>query len=186
MRFNVVFVGSVSGGKTSIIKKKLGQDISQHVSTIAVDFASMKLNDIDVSVWDTCGQERFKSITSSYFMRGHVFVLVHDVLDSTVDDDLEKWRLDIVNNRPARHDPVVIVVTNKVDLHPFCHSDVAEWISHHTFDHVHTSAKTGEGIDKLFAQIHDAIVVHQSDWLSPSLPSLPVMPESKLSPGCIC
>lgn len=186
MRYNIVFVGSVGGGKTSIIKKRMNEDTTKHVSTIAVDFVPMDLDDVKVSVWDTCGQERFMSITSSYFMRGHVFVLVHDVSDSSVSADLEKWRCDIVSKRPARHKPVVIVVSNKSDIQPFCSSDVTDWVSNNVFDHVYTSAKTGEGIPELFEQIKSAIVVHQSDWLSPSLPALPEQPELKDSPGCVC
>tara|TARA_B110000046_G_C12787004_1_gene311439 strand:+ start:117 stop:677 length:561 start_codon:yes stop_codon:yes gene_type:complete len=186
MRYNIVFVGSVSGGKTSIIKKRLGQNTTKHVSTIAVDFVPMDLDESKVSVWDTCGQERFMSITSSYFMRGHVFVLVHDVSDSTVSNDLEKWRRDIVSKAPARHSPVIIVVSNKADIQPFCSTAVTEWVSRHVFDHVYTSAETGEGIDKLFAQIKSAILVHQTDWCAPSLPALPAQSEMVASPGCAC
>jgi len=187
MRFNIVLVGSVSGGKTSIIKKKINcLGASKHVSTIAVDYVPLKLGDFDVSVWDTCGQERFMSITSSYFMRGHVFVLVHDVIDSDVLQDLEKWRLEITKKKPARHSPVIIVVSNKIDLTPFCSQPVSDWVSDHMFDHMYTSAKTGEGIDALFTKIKDAITVHQSDWMSPSLPALPLMPDVDNSPGCAC
>lgn len=186
MRFNVVFVGSVGGGKTSIIKRRLNEDTSKHVSTIAVDFVPMDLDDMKVSVWDTCGQERFMAITSSYFMRGHIFVLVHDVMDSTVSEDLERWRKTIVSKRPARHEPVIIVVSNKTDLHPFCSSEVTDWVNDNMFDHVFTSAKSGEGIGKLFEQIKDAILVHQSEWMAPSLPVLPQQPDSVASPGGSC
>ena len=92
MRFNVVFVGSVGGGKTSIIQKYFrNESTSKHVSTIAVDFIPTVMDDVAMSVWDTCGQERFSAITSSYFMRGHVFVLVHDISDSTLNEDIKKW-----------------------------------------------------------------------------------------------
>ena len=117
--------------KPRLSKKKTNQSKASHVSTIAVDFVTMKLGDFDASVWDTCGQERFMSITSSYFMRGHVFVLVHDVIDSDVMQDLEKWRKEIVKKKPARHSPVIIVVSNKIDLAPFCSQPVSEWISKH-------------------------------------------------------
>lgn len=185
MRFNIVFVGSVGGGKTSIVQKYTNKD-TKITSTIAVDFIPIELNDIKMSIWDTCGQERFMAITSSYFMRGHVFILVHDILDSTVAKDLEKWRQDIVNKKPPRHQPIIIVVTNKVDLHSVCTEEVSAWINEHSFEHVYTSAKNGEGIKNLFQKIHDAVVVHQSEWLSPSLPALPGMPETKKSPGCAC
>ena len=188
MRFNVVFVGSVGGGKTSIIQKYFhkDRDVSKHVSTIAVDFIPTIIDDIAMSIWDTCGQERFMSITSSYFMRGHVFVLVHDVADSMLKTDLKKWHDDILNKRPGRHDPVIIVVSNKTDVHPFCAEDIREWVNENMFDHVYTSAKTGENIQKLFKKIRDAIVVHQSDWLAPTLPALPVSDTPEPSPGCSC
>ena len=98
MRFNVVFVGSVGGGKTSIIQKYFHRDepLSKYVSTIAVDYVTTIIDDVEMSIWDTCGQERFLSITSSYFMRGHVFVLVHDIHDSILKTDLIKWHQDIL------------------------------------------------------------------------------------------
>ena len=91
-----------------------------------------------------------------------------------------------IEKRPARHDPVIIVVSNKVDLHPFCHDDVLSWVKEHSFDHMYTSAKTGENIQKLFEKIRDAILVHQTDWLAPSLPALPITESFKPAPGCSC
>lgn len=188
MRFNIVFVGSVGGGKTSIINRYFHKkaDMEKHVSTIAVDFVPTVIDDVAMSIWDTCGQERFMAITSSYFMRGHVFVLVHDISDSTVKNDLEKWHQDIVKKRPARHEPVIIVVSNKTDLKAFCADEISDWTRENSFDHMFTSAKTGENVDALFKKIRDAVLVHQTDWLSPSLPALPITETTKEAPGCSC
>ena len=187
MRYNIVFVGSVGAGKTSVISKySKGHVDSEPMSTIAVDFVPITLGDFQVSVWDTCGQERFMSLTSSYFMRGHVFVLMHDVSDSSINTDLKKWYSAIVKDGPPRHAPVVIVVSNKTDLAPFCPQDMKNWIDENQFDHVYTSAKTGEGVVELFQKIKDAVVVHQSDWLAPSLPVLAATEELRTAPGCMC
>lgn len=184
MRYNIVFVGSVGAGKTSLIRKYQSKGIKV-ASTLAVDFLPLELGDFKVSVWDTCGQERFMSITSSYFARGHVFVLVHDISDSTVSEDLKNWYKTISEKSARLHDPVVIIVSNKTDLNPFASSEVTSWVKEHTFDHIYTSAVTGEGIDNLFTKIHDAIVVHQAEWMSPSLPALPSEPVRR-APGCSC
>ena len=186
MRYNVVLVGSVVSGKTSIVKCQQKEPINKHGSTICVDCVTVDIGDISITLWDTCGQERFKSITSSYFMRGHVFLLVHDIADSNVSDDLEKWRTEIMKNKPARHTPIIIIVSNKIDLQPFCNDKISDWVRENALDHVFTSAKTGEGIDNLFEQVKAAVIVHQTEWLSPSLPSLPTVPESQPSPGCSC
>jgi small GTP-binding protein len=187
MRYNVVFVGSVGAGKTSVITKYCkGTPGTETTSTIAVDYVPLTLGDVQVSVWDTCGQERFLSLTKSYFMRGHVFVLVHDIASSTIGDDLKKWYQCIVREKPARHTPVVIVVSNKTDLAPFCDSAIVNWVGEHNFDHLYTSAVSGEGIAQLFAQIKNAVVVHQSEWLAPSLPTLSATTELRTAPGCMC
>lgn len=187
MRYNIVFVGSVGAGKTSVITKFCrGTTDLATKSTIAVDHIPLSLGDIDVSVWDTCGQERFMSLTNSYFMRGHVFVLVHDISSSSIVDDLKKWYQRISTSNPARHNPVVIVVSNKTDLAPFCEHAIEQWINEHNFDHVYTSAISGEGIQELFVQIKDAVLVHQSDWLAPSLPTLAATDSLRTAPGCMC
>lgn len=188
MRFNVVFVGSVGGGKTSIIQRYFhkNKDITKHVSTIAVDFIPTIIDDVEMSIWDTCGQERFMAITSSYFMRGHIFVLVHDISDSILKTDLKKWHEDILKKRPSRHEPVIIVVSNKTDTKPFCSEEIRCWITENMFDHMYTSAKTGENVVELFQKIRDAILVHQTDWMAPSLPALPLPDKELPAPGCSC
>jgi len=183
MRYNIVFVGNVGAGKTSIIHRYLKKP-GQTVSTLAVDFVPIEYEDIKMSIWDTCGQERFEAITSSYFARGHVFVLVHDIKDESP-AFLQKWFTQIQNKSPQRHEPVIIVVSNKTDLYPFASTDVTSWVKDHMFDHIYTSAVSGEGIANLFSKMKDAVVVHQADWLSPSLPALPVQPPVN-SPGCNC
>jgi len=183
MRYNVVFVGSVGAGKTSIIRRFINKSAAT-TSTIAVDFIPIEIDTIQMSIWDTCGQERFASITSSYFSRGHVFVLVHDIQDDSP-VKLQKWYKEIEDKTPQRHESVVVVVSNKTDVHPFASTIITSWIKEHGFDHIYTSAISGEGIENLFSKIKDAVVVHQADWLSPSLPALPAQPTVK-SPGCSC
>lgn len=187
MHYNVVFVGSVGAGKTSVISKYIkGHVDKEQRSTIAVDFVHITLGDFDVSVWDTCGQERFMSLTNSYFTRGHIFVLVHDISSSNIANDLQKWYSCIKAQKPPRHTPVVIVVSNKTDLAPFCPADIKKWVDAHQFDHIYTSAESGEGIQDLFQQIKNAVVVHQSDWLAPSLPTLLAVDKLRTAPGCMC
>ena len=185
MRYNVIFVGTVGVGKTSLICRYVNGVHNKTVSTtLAVDYVPMTIGGIELSLWDTAGQERFMSMTSSYFSRGHVFVLVHNI-DSDQLQDLKVWYKQIFEKRPARHEPVVIIVSNKTDLQPFCSTKITEWVREHSFEHVYTSALSGEGIEPLFKRIHDAVIVHQTDWLSPSLPVLS-HDVSKPTPGCNC
>jgi small GTP-binding protein len=187
MRYSVCFVGNIGAGKSSIIQRKINGHFNENLyATIAVDFCTLQLGEFDTAIWDTCGQEKFLSLSKSYFARAHVFVLVHDLLNSKL-NDLTKWYNIIHDECVARHNPVVIMVSNKCDGDvPFCSSEIESWVRNNDLEHVYTSAKSGEGIDKLFSKIGDAIEVHQSLWLSPSLPSLIVNPPLKKSEGCSC
>lgn len=187
MRYNVCFVGNVSAGKSSIIQRKINGDFHENShATIACDFYDLQLGDNAIAIWDTAGQEKFLALSKSYFARGHVFVLVHDLLNSEL-NELTKWYNTIQNECVARHTPVVIIASNKCDGDvPFIKSETESWIRNNDLEHCYTSAKTGEGIDQLFSKIKDAIEVHQSDWLSPSLPSLLISPPLVKTEGCSC
>ena len=186
MRFNVVFVGSVSAGKTSIIQRYCKKTFAdKHVSTIAVDFHPITIGEIQLSLWDTCGQERFMSITTSYYMRGHIFVLVHDAVEPDIEKNLKYWYKEIQKRHTPRHTPVIIVVSNKMDT-ASSRADVREWCRDNLFEYAETSAKNGQGIPALFDKICDAALVHGSDWTNgTSLPMLPTTP-NVASPGCAC
>lgn len=187
MRYNVCFVGNVSAGKSSIIQRKINGDFHENPhATIACDFYDLQLGQNAIAIWDTAGQEKFLALSKSYFARGHLFVLVHDLLNSEL-KDLQKWYNIIQDESAARHTPVVIITSNKCDGDvPFCSGEIESWIRNNDLEHCYTSAKTGEGIDKLFSKINDAIEVHQSLWLSPSLPSLVINQPMKEMQGCNC
>src|SRR3990167_1078968 len=57
----------------------------------------MKVNDKEVSfqVWDTAGQEQFRTITHSFYRDMHGLILMYDVSDSSSYDSLEDWYRDI-------------------------------------------------------------------------------------------
>ena len=186
MRYSVCFVGNIGAGKSSIIQRKINGHFNENLyATIAVDFCTLQLGEFDTAIWDTCGQEKFLSLSKSYFARGHIFVLVNDLTNSKL-TDLTKWYNIIHEGCIARHTPVVIIASNKCDGVPFCASEIESWVRGKDLEHVYTSAKTGEGIDQLFSKVQDALEVHQSDFLSPSLPSLVINSPMKEMEGCNC
>ena len=184
MRYNICFVGNISAGKSSIIRRRINGDFNDKShTTIACDFNDLQIGDFNTAIWDTAGEERFLALSRSYFARGHVFVLVHDLLNSKL-HDLEKWYNIIQDESVSRYTPVIIIVSNKCDGDiPFIKSETESWIRNNDLEHVYTSAKTGEGIDKLFYKIHDAIKVHERNW---SKPISLVSPQIKEIEGCNC
>lgn len=116
----IVIIGNTSVGKSSIIRRFCDDDyINHHISTIGVDFR-VKTIDIDnylyakLQIWDTSGQERFKTITSSYYRGSHGVIVVYDISDLQSFKDVKKWIKELINFTSPNI--VLILVANKCDL----------------------------------------------------------------------
>jgi len=119
---NIIFVGDSEVGKSSIfyqLKKHPGYKWSDiFISTIGVDFKTIE-EDIDdqkikLHIWDTAGNEKFKTITQSYYKGAHGFVFVYDITDEKSFQNIPK----LIKEAKSVHDkqPVFILVGNKKDL----------------------------------------------------------------------
>ena len=86
----VILVGDSGAGKTSVLGRFTDDCFTESfLSTIGVDFKikTVALGDnkvMKLQVWDTSGQERFRSITQSYYRGAHAAIVVYDIssLDS--------------------------------------------------------------------------------------------------------
>ena len=132
LSFKVVFTGDSGCGKSSIIKrydsncKKTDEFIfnKYETSTIGVDYISIKkdyiLDDnknckIKLSIWDTGGQERFKSICRAYYKDIAAAIIVFDMNNHNSFLNIINWIKEIkrinINDRL-----VYVIVGNKSDL----------------------------------------------------------------------
>jgi small GTP-binding protein len=92
----VIIIGDSNVGKTSIMKAFLNKEIPQtYLPTLGVDFSIKTINvddkKVKMQIWDTAGQDRFKTITASYY-RGAVGVLVvYAINDKASSKHVENW-----------------------------------------------------------------------------------------------
>ena len=82
--FKIVLAGPRGSGKTNLLLRYADDCFSEtYLSTIGVDFKVKVLNvngeNIKLQIWDTSGQERFHSITKSYYRGAQAIILVFDL-----------------------------------------------------------------------------------------------------------
>ena len=70
--FKFIIIGDSNVGKSCLMMQFLEKKFKRHIDpTIGVEFGSIKIQthsqEIKLQIWDTAGQESFKSITRSYF-----------------------------------------------------------------------------------------------------------------------
>ena len=113
----LVFVGDAGVGKTSIILSIKEQDFNPLLeSSIAVDFFQKEIiykeEKYILNIWDTAGQEKYRSLIPNYLHGANFIFLVFDVTKEDSFNHLEQWKKYILNIVEA----IIIIVGNKIDL----------------------------------------------------------------------
>jgi len=115
--FKLVFAGDSSVGKTSFIAKYCNEvNLANATKTDEFKIKSVQVNskNIQLEIWDTCGQEKFNSIDKSYYRRAHGFVLMYDISNVQSFENVRKW-IRAINETCDAKVPILIV-GNKSDL----------------------------------------------------------------------
>ena len=115
----IVLVGESSVGKTNILSRLCKNEFNtESTSTIGVEFASKVLTvdnkKIRLQIWDTAGQEKFKSITNAYYKNAKGALVVYDITKASTFEAVEKWVKELRNI--GGNDVVITLVGNKTDL----------------------------------------------------------------------
>ncbi|KAH0795799.1 ras-related protein RABB1c [Histomonas meleagridis] len=160
--FKFIIVGNSAVGKSCLLLR-FDEDRFQpiHDVTVGVTF-SIKILQIDgrevkVQIWDTAGQEVFRSITRSYYRDSACAIIVFDITDTTSFDKIDDWIQDIRSMSPANCH--IVIVGNKIDLadqRTVETEKARSFAENEGIPYYETSALSGEGVEKLFNDcVHD-------------------------------
>ncbi|KAL8918950.1 MAG: hypothetical protein Q9208_007060 [Pyrenodesmia sp. 3 TL-2023] len=131
-----------------------------------------------LSLWDTAGQETYKSITRSYFRGASGALLVYDITRRSTFEHATEWLNDL--RQIAEEGIVVVLVGNKADLasattvngstkgetqgldkenkRAVTKAEAEEWCRRNgVLKYVETSAKSGEGVEAAFREVAERI-----------------------------
>jgi small GTP-binding protein len=153
-QLKIVFLGDSGVGKTCLLRRwSSDQFSSQEPSTIATGVESIEVEIGDVTyclvLWDTAGQENYRSLAPSTVRGADAVVLVFDVTRRESFDSLPTW-IDLMH---SVSDCDFVILGNKDDL---SNQRKIEWdaaddfAKHHNVAYYEASARTGQGIDDLF------------------------------------
>ncbi|KAL4801431.1 P-loop containing nucleoside triphosphate hydrolase protein [Aspergillus unguis] len=118
-----------------------------------------------LSLWDTAGQETYKSITRSYFRGASGALLVFDITRPATFASCTQWLQDL--RQIAEEGIVIILVGNKSDLgdhgsdsnqRRITREEAEEWCRmNNVVRYLETSAKSGEGVERAFLEVAERI-----------------------------
>ena len=158
----VVLLGEAGVGKTCLIKQFTENKFDNNeLSSLSAQYVSKTIDYLDTKkaikfdIWDTVGQERFRSIAKIFYKDARVILFVYDITSKkTFDALINFWYEELRNN--LTENPIYAVVGNKNDLYmnqQVDTSDAKDLAKNLGGIFQLTSAKTNEGIKNLFDNI---------------------------------
>ena len=159
----ITLIGNSGVGKTSIINQYIDQTFDEaNAATIGANYSEKIITknnkEYELNIWDTAGQEKFHSVGKHFYKDAYIVCLVYDI---TSQDSLEQlktiWYPDI--KKYGEKYTILAVVGNKSDLYENDNladeNHAKEFAQSINATFMLTSAKTGDGIEKLFDTLVD-------------------------------
>ncbi|XP_078098289.1 ras-related protein Rab-7b-like [Mustelus asterias] len=168
----IVILGSLGVGKTSLLNRYVNNRFTQEYRTTLG--ASILTKEIEVDnmfiklqIWDTGGQERFKSLVPSFSKGSDGCVLVFDVTDQDSFYGLRGWREEVLLQTPLDHkDYPFVVLGNKIDIsnRQVTSDEAKAWCAAHNIPYFEVSAKEDINVDHAFENIAQNALLQDSEW----------------------
>ncbi|CUM57013.1 uncharacterized protein AC631_04130 [Debaryomyces fabryi] len=163
--YKIVILGDSSVGKTSLVHRFTTNTFDQHTAnTIGAAFITKEHHSnnnaekkVKFEIWDTAGQERYRSLTPMYYRNAKTALICFDLSNMEETFDKAKYWIEQLQINVNDQDIQIKLIGNKSDLSELL--DPSEYIASlaNPIKFYKTSAKTGEGIDKLFNDVVDDI-----------------------------
>ena len=153
-----VIIGDSKVGKSNILSRLVDNSFyPESQPTVGIEFDSTVLaNDekrVKLQIWDTYGQELFRSISKAYFRNSKCALLVYDITSRKSFENIQQWMVDL---KSLSEDCVMILVGNKSDLENervVSQEEGSKFAQQNHMLFIETSAKAGTNIEEAFGQI---------------------------------
>ena len=155
-KFKMIFLGDQGTGKSSILNRFVNDKFDpNYQATIGLDFNSKNVKidnqDVRLLLYDTAGQEKFRSLIPMYTRDAQIIILVYDVTRKESFVHLTEWINGLTNVK--KEDVIFVLVPNKIDLdsREVTKEEGEKYAADNNipiFEEV--SAKTGDGFSSLF------------------------------------
>lgn len=154
--FKYIIIGDMGVGKSCLLhqftEKKFMADCPH---TIGVEFGTRIIETsgqkIKLQIWDTAGQESFRSITRSYYRGAAGALLVYDITRRETFNHLTSWLDDA--RQHSNSNMTIMLIGNKSDLEhrrAVSSEEGQQFAQEHGLVFLETSAKTAANVEDAF------------------------------------
>ena len=167
--FKIVLIGNVSVGKSSIIKRFVHNEFNKkYYCTVGTELSRKSVligqnKKVNLNIWDTCGQERFRTVTRQYYLDTQAILLVFDLTNEKAFIDLDSWyeeAINFINNSKC----FFFLIGNKSDENEkikIKNEQIKQFMrkNHKIKKYFDVSALNGHNIDLAFNKISQHLII---------------------------
>ncbi|KAI3898040.1 hypothetical protein MKW92_011553 [Papaver armeniacum] len=154
--FKYIIIGDSGVGKTCLLLQFTDKRFQPvHDLTIGVEFGTRMITidskPIKLQIWDTAGQEVFRSITRSYYRAAAGALLVYDITRRETFNHLASWLEDVRQHTDANM--TIMLIGNKCDLarrRAVSTEEGEQFAKEHGLIFMEVSAKTAQNVGEAF------------------------------------
>ena len=119
LSFKLIVIGDSGVGKSCLSSKAVKDSFEEfYQATVGFEFLTFNLKldgtAIKLQIWDTCGQEIYRSLITNFYRNSSLAVLVYAINDAETFHNASSWLLDL--KKQANPDVKIFLVGNKCDL----------------------------------------------------------------------
>ena len=155
-KYKLIFLGDQGVGKSCILNRFMNDTFTEeYQATIGLDFQSKNVQidnqDIHLLLYDTAGQEKFRSLIPMYTRDANIILLVYEVTSKDSFLHLNHWLNDLTTVK--KDEVIFVVVGNKTDLEDkreVSREEGEQFAKDNDYLFAEVSAKDGKGFQDLF------------------------------------
>ena len=166
--YKIIIIGDTSVGKTALLSKYLkGVFPTSPLSTVATEFATkiIQIKEggyIKAQIWDTAGEEKYKSITYHHYKKSVGGLIVYDITKKSSFDNVKNWYNDLITK--AEKGCIIALIGNKLDLvqrnerkREVSREEAQSYAEDNHMLFYETSAYNGSNINDIFEELMQTI-----------------------------
>ena len=166
--FKIITIGNCGVGKTSIFQRFIYDTFNNDlISTIGINYTCKDItlsNDkiVQLKLFDTAGQERYHSLTKSYYKNADAVLFVYAINDIKSFENIKDWIQLYMNNNYGNNNNYIplYLIENKNDLNREVNQNlIDDFLNNNNFIFKSISAKLNENnsINQLFMELSELL-----------------------------
>ena len=177
LTYKVILVGEPAVGKTSMLQKlycnkftlnrtcTIGMDYYNYLVDFSKQEPYILTGQVVLNLWDSAGQERFRTYIKAFFRGVAAIILIYDVTNRETFNKLDEWIKYLHDNLETPDDVDIYLVGNKTDLYRnVTFEEANNYALEHNLVYTETSANNGNYIDYLFNTIANGLLYKEHNF----------------------